>query len=310
MSSKALSARQLWVAMLVGGLSPAAALAGSADWRWLLAAVPLSVLLGWLLLRRVADRPLFQGVGGGVLAVLYCGWAVVLLAASLNHAAERICTTNAAPDDKGWILLLITLPLLWMGWGKAAAFFRAVEIFWLAAVVMLAAAILFAVPRIEWSWLLESPGDWRRSAFAAVLTLSGGLFVLPYIYKVEGGKGGGLGWLTALGLLAAALAAATAGVLSPALAGELPAPFFVASGLFGESVRGEGLISALWLLPDLTYAGLLSRVWGGRRSVLAVAAGSLLAVTGIATYFSPSFLAVGTLILLLCVLLAPRGKGK
>ncbi|MBQ8647921.1 MAG: hypothetical protein IJ484_07250, partial [Oscillospiraceae bacterium] len=258
MNSEKLSARQLSVAVLVGGLSPAAALAGGVDWRWALAAVPLAVRLGWLLLRKTAGQPLFCGVGGGVLAVLYGGWAVILMAATLRRAAERIQITNAGGSDSRWILLLIVLPLLWMGWGKAAAFFRAVEIFWLALIALLTIILVFALPRIEWRWLLEPAGSWRQSWPAMLLTMSTELFVLPYIYKVEcvsGDRVRSLGWLGGLGVLAAALAAVTAGVLSPRVAEQLKEPFFVGTGVLGNSVRGEGLISTLWLRPDLTLAG-------------------------------------------------------
>lgn len=311
MNSEKLSGRQLWLGALVGGLSHAAALSGRLDWRWALAAVPVGVISGWLLLRRVGTRPLFQGVGGGVLAAAYSGWAVVLMSVVLRRTAERIQATNADRAEAGWILLLIVIPLLWMGWGKSAAFFRAVEIFWLAVVVLLAAVVLFAVPRIQWQWLLAPAGDWRQSAAAMVLVLSTQLFFLPYIYKVEGGVRRGLAWQGALGVFAAVLAAVTAGMLSPVVAAQLKEPFFVASGVLGESVRGEGLISALWLLPDLTLVGLLSRAWGGRRrAVIAVAAACVLALTGFPNFFSTEFLVVGALVLTVLTLLIPAGKGR
>lgn len=310
MNSETLSVRQLSVAVLVGGLSHAAAFSGGADWRWALAAIPPGVLLGWLLLRRVGDKPLYGGAGGKVFAVLYCGWAVVLMSAVLHRAAQRVQIINASRGDRVWILILITLPLLWLSWGKAAAFFRAVEIFWLAVLVLVTAVLLFALLQIQWEWLITPLGDWRQSGAAAVLSLGTGLFILPYIYKVDG-RMQSLGWLAGLGLIGALLAVVTTGVLSTAVAGQLKEPFFVASGVLGESVRGEGLISTLWLLPDLTLAGLLSRVWGDKyRPVIAVAAAFVLALTGLSAGFSLTFLAVGTLLLAAATLLLPAGKGK
>ena len=85
MKKEALSPRQLSVAVLTGGMSAAAAAAGRADWRWLLAAGALGVLLGWLLLRRVGGRALHP-----VLRWLYAGWAVVLMAETLGRSAERL----------------------------------------------------------------------------------------------------------------------------------------------------------------------------------------------------------------------------
>ena len=100
--------------------------------------------------------------------------------------------------------------------------------------------------------------------------MSAGLFVLPHLHKIEGGRGEerrGLAWLGALGAVSAGLALLAAGLLHPAAAARLDAPFFTAAGLLGDSARLEGLLSALWLLPDLTLAGLLApwrfwRRWG------------------------------------------------
>ena len=120
MREEKLSGRQLSVAVLVGGLSTAAAVAGGIDWRWMLAAVLPVVGIGWLLLRRVGGRPLHPAV-----RVAYCVWSVVLAADVLRRAAERIQQAAGGGTDLGWLLVLLALPLLWMGWGKAGAFFRA-----------------------------------------------------------------------------------------------------------------------------------------------------------------------------------------
>ena len=309
MDSDKLSARQLSVAALVAGLSHGAALCGGVDWRWALAAIPVGMLLSRLLIRKAAAGALFRGTGGFVLAAAYDLWAVVLLSAVMERAARRIEVANARPGDGVWILLLFALLLLRMALGKSAPFFRAVEILWLAMAVLLAAVAVFSVPRIQLRWLMGPMGDWRESAAVLTLTLSPGLFILPYIYKVEGRPR--LRWQGGLGAAAAALSAVTAGVLSPAVAGRLELPFFVAAGVLGESVRGEGLISALWLLPDLTLAGLLSRTWGGRYGPAgAVGLALALVLMGVSTYFSPMILAAGTAILLLLTLLIPTGKGR
>ena len=214
----------------------------------------------------------------------------------------------------GWALALLALPLLWMGWGKAAAFFRAVEIFWLAAVAAVAAILLLGLPRVDWSWALERAGDWKSSLAAGVLTMSTGLFAFPLLYKAapeEGGGTRGLVWLGALGTVSAALAALTAGLLSPAVAAQLDGPFFAAAGLLGDSARLEGLVSALWLLPDLALAGLLSRSWGERRwPALAVLAALGLALTGLAGALRVEWLACGCLALAALTAVFPPGGQK
>ena len=308
MKSERLSPRQLAVAVLVGGLSAGAAAAGRADWRWLLACVPAGVLIGWLLLRRVGHRRLHP-----VLNVLYAAWAAALMAHALERAAGRL--RSAGGEGSGpWLMVLLALPLLWMGWGKAAAFFRAVEIYWLAALVVTAVILLLGAPRVDWQWAWEPMGDWKGSLSAGGLILSTGLFVLPYLYKIEAEPGGthrGLVWLGALGLLSTLLAALTAGLLGPVCAARVDEPFFAAAGLLGDSARLEGLVSALWLLPDLTLIGLLSRTWGdGHWPALAVLAALGLALTGITGLLPAWIWAAGCAVLAVLTLILPTGGNK
>lgn len=308
MRSDKLSSRQLSVAVLVGGLSIGAAAAGRADWRWLLACVPAGVLAGWLLLRKVGRGPLHP-----VLRALYGLWAVVLMADALDRTAGRIQAAGGR-GDAGWLLVLLALPLLWMGWGKAAAFFRTVEILWLAAGVTAAVVLLLGVPRMEWTWALEPGGGWLESAGAGAVILSVGLFVFPFLYKVEEEPGGvhrGLLWLGALGVLSAALAMVTAGLLNPMVAAELDEPFFTAAGLLGDSARLEGLVSALWLLPDLTLVGLLSRSWGDKHwPALAVLAALGMALTGVVKALPGVVLPLGCVILAILTGVLPAGGKK
>ena len=309
LNSEKLSPRQLSAAVMTGGLSAGAAFAGLADWRWLLACVPVGALAGWLLLRRVGRRPMRP-----VLQALYGAWGAVLLAGVLERAAGRVQPAAGGRAQRQSLNLLKELRLFWMGWGTGAAFFRAVEILWLAAGVAVAAVLLLGLPRADWRWAVEPAGGWVRSMSAGWVTLSGGLFVLPYLYKVEGEPGGvhrGLVWLSALGAVSAALALVTAGLLSPRVAAELDGPFFVAAGLLGDSARLEGLVSALWLLPDLVLAGLLSRSWGeGPRPAGAVLAGLALALAGVPGWIPVEGLALGCLALAAATLVLPPGGDK
>ena len=309
-----LSARQLSVAVMVGGLSWVGTQAGRMDWRWALAALPVGLVLGWLLLRRVDRRPLFCGLGGGALAVLYGVWAVVLMACVLRRAAERIAYTGGNQTQLGWILLLLALPLVWIGWGKAAAFFRLVEVLWLAMAVILAALLILMIPKVHWPYLLSDAGDWKQSFAGMVEVLSVGLFVLPYLYKIEAGEGDrrrGLTWLAVLGITGVVLTGLTVGVLSPALAGELRDPFLTAVGVLGGTARLEGLVSALWLLPDLGLAGLLAQSWGCRpRPVIASALAFGVALTGMDRVLSTGVIGGVTSALMIFTLLIPSTGEK
>ena len=307
MNNEKLSARQLAVAVLVGGLSAGAAAAGRADWRWLLACVPVGVVTGWLVLYRVGHRPLHPP-----LRALYGLWAVALMAEALERTAARLWAASGGQGDVRWLMALLALPLVWMGWGKAAAFFRAVEIFWLAAGTTVAATVLLGLPRVNWDWVLEPAAGWVESVGAGVAVLSTGLFAIPHLYSIKeepGGERRGLLWLGALGALGALLALLTAGLLSPGVAARLDGPFFAAAGLLGDTARLEGLVSALWLLPDLTLIGLLSRSWGEQRwPALAVLGALGAALTGITGLLPGAAMPFGCGLLAILTIVLPAGE--
>ena len=95
------------------------------------------------------------------------------------------------------------------------------------------------------------------------------------------------------------------------VAAELDGPFFVAAGLLGDSARPAGLVSALWLLPDLVLAGLFSRSWGeGPRPAGAVLAGLALALAGVPGWIPVEGLALGCLVLAAATLVLPPGGDK
>lgn len=310
LNAEDLSVRQISVTVLVAGLSPAAALAGEADWPWVLVWTGVGILLAWVVLRRVNGCPLFQGTRGGILYILYVGWSAVLASRVLDRAAQRLELTSGG-SPRLWLLLIFAVPLFWISWGKAAPFFRMVEILWLAMAAALALILMFGLVRVEWSYVMNAQEDWRRSALAAGEVLTPALFVLPYIYKVkENSSGRGLGWLSALGVAAAALSLITVGILGKA-AEQVSYAFYAAAGTLGKSARCEGFLSVLWLLSDLTLAGLLCRVWGARRwPALGVVLSVGFAIAEVGTQISRELCVCGTLILLLLSLFLPQGKGR
>lgn len=306
-----LSARQLWVAAFVAGLSPAAAVAGEGNWLWMFLWSAAGLALGCLVLRRVGNRPLFRGRAGGVPGVLYRIWAVVLTARVLDRAASRLEATSGG-SPKFWLLILVTVPLIWMCWGKSAPFFRMVEIFWPAMAVVLALVLGFGLAKVDWWYAVPAKTRWFDSVTAAAEILTSALFILPYIYKVGGEKRGRglIFWLGGLALVSAALSAVTVGILGAAAA-EVRLPFFVAAGTLGKTARCEGLLSALWLISDLTMAGLLCRVWGGHRwPALAAVLAAVVALSGVCEWISREIYAVGSLALLVSPLLFPGKKAK
>lgn len=305
-NAERLSGRQLSVGLTVAGLSPAAALAGTASWPWLVFWCGVGVALAWLTLRRVGDGSVFQGASGAVLSILYKVGAVLLAARVLSRAAGRL-EVSSGGSPRIWILLILAVPLIVIGWGKAAPFFRMAEVLWLAMAVVLALVLVFGFSRVEWKYVSVPSEDWSGSLWAACEILSPALFLIPCIYKVEQRSNGrGIVWMSVLSAVSAALCLITGGILGAA-AEQVPHSFYVAAGLLGKSARCEGLLSVLWLLSDLTLAALVCRVWGERRwpalgAVLAV----LLALSGLTGKISENIYGIGILLLWGVTLLLPK----
>lgn len=310
LNGEVLSGRQLSVAVLMAGLSPAAALAGAADWLWVLVWSGAGIFLAWLVLRRLGEQPVYRGTGGRLLYVLYALWSVMLSARVLDRAARRLELTSGG-SPRLWLLLILAVPLLWIGWGKAAPFFRTVEILWLAMAATLALVLAFGLARAEWRYVWAKRAEWRAAGLSVGESFAPALFTLPYIYKVsDRSNRRALSWLSALGAAAAGLCLVTAGILSGA-AEQTPYGFYAAAGTLGKSARCEGLLSVLWLLPDLTLVSLLCRVWGPRRRPMIGAALSLgVAAAGIGAWIPGEAAVLGTLILLTAVLFLPGKAGK
>lgn len=309
-----LSLRQVLAAVVLAGLSLAAAQAGQMDWKWGLVGVAVSVPLLTGAVLRLRKGPVYQGGYGVVLTAVYVGWSVLTLGHVLRQAASRMEVTGGSQGVFGWLVVLLALPVLWMSWGKPAAFFRGGEIYWMVLVAALLAVGVLTIPQVTVSYLwTQEKGGWT-SALTAAGTVATAAWVLPYIYKVSPqreGEGAAIGrWLLLLGVLTVGLSVLTQGVLGHAAAA-LSQPFFVTTGVMGESARTEGLLSALWLICDLMWAGLVARVWGGGKGpVLCVVLGVGMALTGWTDGWPDLVWPIGNLVLVALTAVRPQNQGK
>lgn len=290
MREEKLSVRQLSVAAFTGALAPAVAAAGT-GWQGALLAVPVLLVAGRAM---VGLSPRWAALkmmwAGKLLSVLYALWGVALLSRGLARCAGRILHTGGGTRSYfPWLVLLLTLPLVWVARGKPAAYFRGAELCYLAALVTVGGLCLWALFRMQWDYAFEPAGDLWAGFGAALETGGTFLFVLPYCNGIKpnlGDKGRGMRWLAVSCASVAGIAFVTAGVLSPALAIQAEDPFFLMTAALGRTARVEGLASSLWLLPDLVYLGLLARSWqwGGQkrdwRPSVAVVLGAVVACMG------------------------------
>ena len=159
-----LSLRQVLAAVALSGLSLAAAQAGELDWRWGLVGVAVSVpLFAWVIMR-LRSGPIYKGVYGVALTAVYTGWSALTLGHVLGQAAHRLELTGGSQGVQGWLILLLALPVAWMSWGKAAAFFRGGEIYWMVLVAVLAVVALLTTPQVTVSYLwTRGEGGWTSA---------------------------------------------------------------------------------------------------------------------------------------------------
>ncbi len=304
MDADKLSVRQLAVCAFAGGLAPAAAGAGY-GWQGALLAAPVILTAGWALVSLAPRWKRLEGTWAGrTLSLLYAAWGAALLGRGLARCAARTVETGGGLERyTPWIVALVALPLLWMGCGKPAAFFRAAEVFYPAVALVGAVVLVWGGAQIEWRYAALPAPDLWGGFWAAVEAGGTFLFALPYINRVEirtGDRGRAMGWLTALAAGTVLLSLVTAGVLSPKVAAGSDQPFFLMTATLGRAVRVEGLISALWLLADLCCLGLLARSWqrtGTGKSplpALAVLAGVVLALSELPKMIAPAAWGWGT----------------
>lgn len=282
-----ISLRQLCAAGFTGLLSLFAA--AWMDWRGALLAVPVvtaSMCAAFAGAKRAGG--LLENPGGRLLTVIYMVWGVFLSGTALALCGQRISGAGARGGPL-WPTVLAALPVLWLAVGKPEAFARAAEIFYLTMLAVLAFIFLLGVKQVETRWLLAQGESLGRSVLtAAGLGCCGVYAALLWNGQGKAEAGRWLRWTAAGGLVLAAMAALTAGSLSPALAGTVERPFFLMTVGLGETARTESLVALLWLAADVTFLGLVLQCcralwhkvtgWSGGRVAGAVLTAAVLAL--------------------------------
>lgn len=282
------SYRQVWTAVFLAALAPAATLpsvvAPFGPWGWLgvVLLLPLAALYPWLVkgLGRsglgAALRTRWGRLGRWVLAVYYL-WAAALAALTAGGCVDRLGRTDYG-EVPGWLAaVLLAAVAAYLIYRGRAAFLRAVQVFFLALMVVLGLFFLLGVANLQGENL--RPDGWRdvwRGAgglWPALATVSVGAVgsFLPHAPRQEG-ESPGWKWLAGWCAAAAGLCILVLGALGAELTAKAPLPFFLALqgiGFPGGFQRLEALATAAWVLSDLTLLGMAALVgWeiaGGSR---------------------------------------------
>lgn len=272
--------RQRW-AWLAAGLSAAVgACACGLGWQWVLLGGLAASLYYFYLDRSLRPCGLaavmcrsFGGLGR-VLAFLTLLWTILALAWTANLADAAFPMVDGFPV-LGWSLLALAA---WGSWRGPAACGRCAGVLFLFLAALYGLLAAFALPDVRLS-NLRPTGTWEQSLWAL------GLFLLPAgMWYGPCRRSKAPSWILflLLPLLAALLAAVTAGVLSPELAGILDAPLYTVAqsvSLFGVMERTEPLLSAaltmgvFCLLSSMACAcrALANRKWAGPAACLLAA---------------------------------------
>lgn len=275
------SDRQLLVTLFAALLAPASALPGvlarGGALGWL--APALVFPLGLLVLRRLRrlgrDGLAAAWRGRPWLLTLYYLWALGLGALTAGGCVDRLARTDYA-DAPSWVLsLALTAVTAYLIRKGPAAFFRAVQVFFLVLAVTLVLFFLLGLANLDGDNLAVQSLDEVEGVWTGVLpaagTLAVGTLCAFFPRKAEPGQTRPWRWLAAWCLTAAGLCLLVIGALGPKLAAKAPLPFFLTLqglGFPGGFQRLEALGAAVWVLSDLTLLGLTvlagREMWGGR----------------------------------------------
>lgn len=335
------SVRQLRVAVFVALLAPASTLPGllarygALGWLGPVAALPVILLAAWRM-GKLGGEGLAAGLkrrwgwlGKGLLTLYYI-WALALAALTAGNCVDRLSRTDylETPD---WILSLalaaVAAYLIYKGPG---AFLRAVEIFFLALLVVLALFFVLGAANLRWVNLVPTEPSELAGPLGGILptaaTAAAGALVVFLPHATEGrGEGRPWRWVAGWCGASALLCLLVQGALGAALAAKAPLPFFLTLqgvGFPGGFRRLEALGTAAWALSDIVLLGLAAlaaRIIGGNRPWMAAPAltaaflgGCFLPnaqVAGLTTLFFEVNLALGMGVPVL-LSLTPQGKKR
>ena len=246
MKQGAMGERQRWTWIAAGLSAAVAAAACGLGWIWVLAGGG-AVTAYYICMDRNLSAcgaavllPVRWGIAGRIAAALVLLWTVLVMGWTALLADAAFPMVDGFPA-LGWILLLLAGAGCCKG---AAACARCAGVLCLFLVALYGVIVGFSLPDVTWKNVSLS-GTWQDSLWAT------GLFLLPgavwYLPCSRSRKKTAWSLLLILPVCGAVLAAVTAGVLTPELAADLPAPLYTLAqsvSLFGVLERIEPLLSA------------------------------------------------------------------
>lgn len=251
MFSREIEGHSLWAWTAAAAAAPIAQFLGSAPWYWTLA-VGLAAGGVWLAVQHVSTGSLPK-------ALAAVEWIFLIYAAAVAADWSGACWPAVR---SGWVIpavLLVLSACAAEGGCRSGARCGAVLFWFLAGLFVI--LVGFALPDVRGQQLLQPQHGHLEWITPALLVPAAGA-LLPR-------RQGRSPWLWAVGLAlcATAVSAVTAGVLSPAQAGQTP-------GAFYEMVRGLRILGVTERF-EAVVAGAMTIGWFCLMSLLLTAAGHM-----------------------------------
>ena len=292
-----LTARQAGAVCFVGLLPPAtrllpglcARLAGRAAWLCPIAALPVLLIVAWLMKKLTANAAegenlaglIRRGLGrwaGGAVLIVYGLWLVAYAGFSLRSSASRFIYTSY-PGAPPWPFVIAGLVMgLFAVLAPVKALARASELFRWLLLLALAPILLLGLADVDFGSLLPvHPSDALPVLEGALPALGAGAFLIVNIGFLDRGPGALRGgrFSLAAALVMLLIVGVTLGRFGPELTGRFTYPFFALvrnTSLFGVAERIEALVTALWVFSDFVlFAFALSAGAGCLRLALGLA---------------------------------------
>lgn len=272
---KEASYRQVWVGVFVAALAPAASLPsvvarfGPVGWLGVALIAVLAPLYLYLLKGLGTDglglalKTRWGSFGRCVLVVYYL-WAAALAALTAGRCVDRLARTDYGELPPWLVAVVLAGVAAYLIYKGKGAFLRAVQVFFLALVVLLGLFLVLGAMNLDgenlrpesWDDVAHGLGGvWPALATVAVGALGG---FLPHEARKEG-ESAGWRWLVLWAVAGAGICLMVMGALGAELTLRAPLPFFLALqgiGFPGGFQRLEALGTAAWALSDIALIGL------------------------------------------------------
>lgn len=262
----------LWAAAMAPAaeMLPGPALEWAGKGAWLAPVAAMGILLPLLRLSHGGDAvALRDGFFRKIILLVGAVWMEVLVTLRLVLCARRMLWSGERDGAVWYFLLTLAALALWIGEGRLSALGRAGQIFLVFLLGVAALVLGLSLPRVRADRILPlwtgDIGLVLRAALPAAGNLCWAVLPMQLLPVQTGGGRGKLLWGAGGCLLLTLAQSIIIGNLGVGLSSLSGSAFFALTksvGVEGAFQRVESVVSALWMLSDLTVCVILTHAIG------------------------------------------------